>query len=82
MGASPRVPYPRWVYSPTGGWWSQPKNWKSNTLVAAGGLALVTGLIMRWANNNQRQLHEHYGHRKIAVASSPSSSPESPAKHH
>jgi len=31
MGGQPRYPFPRHVYSPAGGWWSNPKAWKWNT---------------------------------------------------
>ncbi|KAI9168137.1 hypothetical protein H9P43_007508 [Blastocladiella emersonii ATCC 22665] len=64
MGATPRTPYPRWVYSPTGGWWSQPKNWANNTLVAAGGLVITVSLLWRYSNAKQKELHEYYGHPK------------------
>ncbi|ORZ36775.1 hypothetical protein BCR44DRAFT_1375059, partial [Catenaria anguillulae PL171] len=53
MGAVPRTPFPRYVYSPMGGWWSQPKNWKSNTAVVAGGLVLITSLIWKFSNDKQ-----------------------------
>ncbi|KAI0014392.1 hypothetical protein F4779DRAFT_8969 [Xylariaceae sp. FL0662B] len=31
MGGGPKVPYPKHVWSPAGGWYAQPKNWKANT---------------------------------------------------
>ncbi|KAK4134332.1 hypothetical protein BT67DRAFT_442254 [Trichocladium antarcticum] len=33
MGGGPRVPYPKHVWSPAGGWYAQPKNWKANTAI-------------------------------------------------
>jgi hypothetical protein len=27
-------PYPKEVWSPSGGWWAYPKNWRINTAVA------------------------------------------------
>ncbi|KAI5305391.1 hypothetical protein KEM56_004560 [Ascosphaera pollenicola] len=38
MGGGAKIPYPKHVWSPTGGWYSQPANWKKNTAV----LGLVT----------------------------------------
>ncbi|KAK0641611.1 hypothetical protein B0T16DRAFT_420193 [Cercophora newfieldiana] len=34
MGGGPRVPYPKHVWSPAGGWYTQPANWKRNTAIA------------------------------------------------
>merc|ERR1711935_613888 len=34
MGAR-RFEYPKYVWSPTGGWWNEPKNWRRNTALAA-----------------------------------------------
>ena len=30
-----KYPYPKYVWSPSGGWWCDPPNWKRNTVVAA-----------------------------------------------
>merc|ERR1712189_533 len=34
MGAVKKYPYPKYVWSPSGGWWCQPRNWKRNTAFA------------------------------------------------
>ncbi len=34
MGAGPQMPYPKWVWSPAGGWYCNPANWKRNTAIA------------------------------------------------
>ncbi|XP_004345232.1 hypothetical protein CAOG_06483 [Capsaspora owczarzaki ATCC 30864] len=34
MGGGARFEFPRYVWSPTGGWWPEPKMWKRNTLLA------------------------------------------------
>jgi hypothetical protein len=31
MGGGRRFEYPKWVWSPAGGWWANPKNWKANS---------------------------------------------------
>ncbi|KAK7539443.1 uncharacterized protein J3D65DRAFT_618651 [Phyllosticta citribraziliensis] len=33
MGGGGKIPYPKHVWSPAGGWYGQPKNWKANTAV-------------------------------------------------
>ncbi|EAS31364.3 uncharacterized protein CIMG_06843 [Coccidioides immitis RS] len=33
MGGGPRVRYPKHVWSPAGGWYCQPANWKANTAI-------------------------------------------------
>jgi hypothetical protein len=33
--------YPKEVWSPTGGWWCDPKHWRRNTALALTGIALV-----------------------------------------
>ncbi|KAF9476096.1 hypothetical protein BDN70DRAFT_882870 [Pholiota conissans] len=42
MGGGGRYPYPKYVWSPAGGWWVRPSNWASNTAVAALGIAIIT----------------------------------------
>lgn len=34
MGGQPRFPYPKEVWSPSGGWWAFPRAWRANTLTA------------------------------------------------
>ncbi|KAH9891377.1 hypothetical protein F4778DRAFT_331444 [Xylariomycetidae sp. FL2044] len=44
MGGGPRVPYPKHVWSPAGGWYAQPSNWRANTavmMVVVGGITAV-----------------------------------------
>ncbi|RCH91720.1 hypothetical protein CU098_007708 [Rhizopus stolonifer] len=45
MGAVRRYPYPKEVWAPAGGWWTRPSNWKSNTAVAAIGMAVTLGSL-------------------------------------
>ncbi|KAL1840694.1 hypothetical protein VTJ49DRAFT_189 [Mycothermus thermophilus] len=41
MGGGPKIPYPKHVWSPAGGWYAQPANWKKNTAIA---LAAIFGI--------------------------------------
>ncbi|CAL1710082.1 unnamed protein product [Somion occarium] len=42
MGGGSRFPYPKEVWSPAGGWWTRPSNWKSNTAIAFAGILVIT----------------------------------------
>lgn len=34
--------YPKHVWSPAGGWYAQPANWKANTAILLAGMGVVT----------------------------------------
>ncbi|KAL4244938.1 hypothetical protein ABKN59_009974 [Abortiporus biennis] len=42
MGGGARYPYPKEVWSPAGGWWTRPSNWKANTAIAFAGIFAIT----------------------------------------
>ncbi|OBZ77022.1 hypothetical protein A0H81_03116 [Grifola frondosa] len=42
MGGGARYPYPKEVWSPAGGWWTRPSNWKSNTAIAFAGILAIS----------------------------------------
>jgi hypothetical protein len=42
MGGGRRYEYPKWVWSPSGGWWAEPVHWKRNSIVFMGFAALTT----------------------------------------
>ncbi|KAF2849480.1 hypothetical protein T440DRAFT_398952 [Plenodomus tracheiphilus IPT5] len=46
MGGGGKIPYPKHVWSPAGGWYAQPKNWKANTAVM--GLTITGIVAMVW----------------------------------
>ncbi|KAK6525798.1 hypothetical protein TWF281_010842 [Arthrobotrys megalospora] len=41
MGGGGKIPYPKHVWTPSGGWYAQPKNWRTNTLTMG---ALLVGI--------------------------------------
>ncbi|KIW93554.1 uncharacterized protein Z519_06159 [Cladophialophora bantiana CBS 173.52] len=47
MGGGGKVPYPKHVWSPAGGWYAQPHNWRANTLVMGVVIAACAGLAWR-----------------------------------
>ncbi|KAK5660341.1 hypothetical protein OQA88_12882 [Cercophora sp. LCS_1] len=47
MGGGPRVPYPKHVWSPAGGWYTQPSNWKRNTAIASVCMWVIVGFTWK-----------------------------------
>ncbi|GAO46049.1 hypothetical protein SAICODRAFT_87703 [Saitoella complicata NRRL Y-17804] len=56
MGGGARFPYPKHVWSPSGGWWSQPKNWKMNTALTMGAILLINV----WVFKKSAELEKRY----------------------
>ncbi|KAF1361387.1 hypothetical protein EJ07DRAFT_112133 [Lizonia empirigonia] len=56
MGGGGKIPYPKHVWSPAGGWYAQPNNWKGNTAVV--GLVLVSIVGMAWTVSAQREYRD------------------------
>ncbi|KII91964.1 hypothetical protein PLICRDRAFT_173745 [Plicaturopsis crispa FD-325 SS-3] len=52
QGGGGRYPYPKTVWSPAGGWWTRPSNWRSNSIIVFGGIvALSYGVAtVSWAH--------------------------------
>jgi len=55
MGGGKRFAYPKYVWSPTGGWWCEPRNWKRNTAIAFLVTALLTIPIIQYDYNHMRR---------------------------
>ncbi|KAF2161463.1 hypothetical protein M409DRAFT_28192 [Zasmidium cellare ATCC 36951] len=48
-----KIPYPKHVWSPAGGWYSQPDNWKTNTAIMG---AVMTGIVaMAWSYSAENE---------------------------
>ncbi|KAF7321984.1 PALP domain-containing protein [Mycena kentingensis (nom. inval.)] len=56
MGGGSRYPYPKFVWSPAGGWWAQPASWKLNTFIVSCGLAVICGAVIRGVANREAEL--------------------------
>ncbi|KAI9763133.1 MAG: hypothetical protein M1840_000898 [Geoglossum simile] len=53
MGGGGKIPYPKHVWSPAGGWYAQPANWKSNTAIMG---AVIVGITaMAWSVSAGRE---------------------------
>ncbi|KAH6635361.1 hypothetical protein B0J18DRAFT_406905 [Chaetomium sp. MPI-SDFR-AT-0129] len=47
MGGGPKIPYPKHVWSPSGGWYAQPANWKRNTAIAIACMFGITACVWK-----------------------------------
>ena len=62
-GASgPAYAYPRHVWSPAGGWWNTPKQWKRNTAIAFGVVTLVSIPLFKAFSARERRLQPPLRH--------------------
>ncbi|RDW92056.1 hypothetical protein BP5796_01450 [Coleophoma crateriformis] len=53
MGGGGKIPYPKHVWSPAGGWYAQPKNWKANTAVF--GIVIFGLTALAWNTSAERE---------------------------
>ena len=53
MGAV-NFPYPKWVWSPAGGFWCNPPNWKRNTAIVAAVWGAALYFTFKWSSANER----------------------------
>ncbi|KAJ1967477.1 hypothetical protein IWQ62_001835 [Dispira parvispora] len=58
MGGGKRFLYPKHVWAPTGGWWTNPPNWKTNTSIVFMGLSAT--LAIMWAFSAEREERMNY----------------------
>ncbi|KAF8323915.1 hypothetical protein DL93DRAFT_2049328, partial [Clavulina sp. PMI_390] len=49
QGGGARYPYPKHVWTPAGGWWTRPANWKANTALVATGMGLMTYVVWNFS---------------------------------
>merc|ERR1712070_579215 len=55
-GAVPRFQVPK-VWSPAGGWWCKPTNWKKNTATCAPAIIPVTFYLFAQSVNKEKRYH-------------------------
>ncbi|KAF0494325.1 hypothetical protein F8M41_021268 [Gigaspora margarita] len=53
MGGAKRYPYPKEVWTPSGGWWTRPSNWKSNTAITLAGMSVIIGVVWKISAENE-----------------------------
>ncbi|KAF9509954.1 hypothetical protein BS47DRAFT_1348506 [Hydnum rufescens UP504] len=49
MGGGARYPYPKHVWTPSGGWWTRPSNWRMNTAIATAGIFAIAYATFRYS---------------------------------
>jgi hypothetical protein len=50
MGGGHKFHYPKWVWSPAGGWWANPPNWKRNTAIYVVVCCGIAAFVADYAN--------------------------------
>ncbi|KAI9824404.1 MAG: hypothetical protein M1832_001939 [Thelocarpon impressellum] len=58
MGGGDKIPYPKHVWSPAGGWYSQPANWKANTAVMATVIVGIT--LFAWRTSAELETRDKF----------------------
>ena len=58
MGGGRRFWYPKWVWTPTGGWWPEAKtpHWKRNTAIFVVAEFVALYYVAQWADKNTVRL--------------------------
>jgi len=58
MGGGARYPYPKEVWTPAGGWWTRPSNWKANTAICFAGILGVAYGVWTVSADKEYRYHE------------------------
>ncbi|KAF6757933.1 hypothetical protein DFP72DRAFT_776450, partial [Ephemerocybe angulata] len=53
QGGGARYPYPKYVWSPAGGWWVRPSNWAANTAFASAGIAAIIYATWNYSSDHE-----------------------------
>ncbi|KAL8845107.1 MAG: hypothetical protein Q9205_001989 [Flavoplaca limonia] len=53
-----KIPYPKHVWSPAGGWYAQPANWKANTAVMGVVIFGITAIV--WGISADREYRTRF----------------------
>ncbi|CAM9281966.1 unnamed protein product [Choristocarpus tenellus] len=55
MGGGRHFHYPKYVWSPSGGWWNNPANWRQNTVVAFLCIGVTCAGIFKISTDKERR---------------------------
>ena len=58
QGGTKHFEYPKYVWSPAGGWWCNPRHWKRNTAIAFAISGALAGVM--WYISAQLEVHVLY----------------------
>ena len=56
QGGGEHYEFPKFVWSPAGGWWSNPRHWKRNTIVIVTVAAAFTIPFVKYSAANEVRL--------------------------
>ncbi|KAG0143453.1 hypothetical protein CROQUDRAFT_661259 [Cronartium quercuum f. sp. fusiforme G11] len=56
MGGGAQYPYPKEVWSPAGGWWTRPNNWRTNTAIVIFGSSILFYSVFRLSANREQRM--------------------------
>eukprot|EP01039_Chlorochromonas_danica_P003177 gene3177-3479_t len=60
MGGGRRYEYPKWVWSPSGGWWADPVHWKRNTIFCGVVIAATAFAVYQYSESKTRTFYPKY----------------------
>ncbi|KAG4253578.1 hypothetical protein FPRO03_07538 [Fusarium proliferatum] len=52
-----KLDYPKHVWSPAGGWYAQPANWRANTLIAGVVMAGIVAVTWKFSAGREQWAH-------------------------
>mmetsp|Transcript_20461 Transcript_20461/g.30420 ORF Transcript_20461/g.30420 Transcript_20461/m.30420 type:complete len:100 (-) Transcript_20461:43-342(-) len=55
MGGGPKMAYPAWVWTPTGGYYTENTKWRRNTALAGVAIGLGAYLVFKLGTTNERR---------------------------
>ncbi|CEJ80328.1 hypothetical protein VHEMI00518 [[Torrubiella] hemipterigena] len=58
MGGGGKIPYPKHVWSPAGGWYAQPANWRGNTFIAGAVVFGIVAVVFNFSADRERRAHK------------------------
>ncbi|KAF4466179.1 hypothetical protein FALBO_6960 [Fusarium albosuccineum] len=58
MGGGGKIPYPKHVWSPAGGWYARPANWRGNTLIAGAVMASIVAVTWKFSAERETWAHK------------------------
>ena len=65
QGGTKRFQYPVYVWSPSGGWWCNPRQWKRNTTIAFMAIGALSAGV--WYISAQLEVRKNINFNTISV---------------
>ncbi|KAK4702825.1 hypothetical protein P7C70_g3388, partial [Phenoliferia sp. Uapishka_3] len=65
LSGGAQYPYPKEVWSPAGGWWTRPANWRASTVYVALGVGLATWGV--WSYSAEKEWAKQFTSGEMGV---------------